>query len=418
MRYVRIIAALVLTSHIQSGKTVPERPNARAPERTAPTQHDSLLAAARIAALPSADQARWRTYLDRSRSSRKRDLDSMNAELRVAGLSRWTPAPVGPGFTLSRTMTPQWFRTPEAATFSDAIVSYQTPTGGWSKRIDFARPRKVGESFSSDDSWNWIGTLDNNSTTEQINFLAGAIEANPQPRHRASYDRGIDYLITAQYPTGCWPQIYPLEGGYHDAATFNDDATMHAMQVLRSVARAEHDFVSQSQRMRADSALQRGLDCILKSQVVANGRKTVWGAQHDPLTLVPVKARAYEHVSLSGRESGTILDFLMRIESPTPPVVQAVHAAAAWFRAAAIRGYTYEPRGRLTPKQDGGPLWARFYEIGSNRPIFSDRDGVIKYDLNEIGDERRAGYLWYTDEPAATLRRYDTWARRFPVEKN
>ena len=40
------------------------------------------------------------------------------------------------------------------------------------------------------------------------------------------------------------------------------------------------------------------------------------------------------------------------------------------------------------------PLWARFYEIGTNRPIYSGRDGVIKYRLAEIEIERRTGYSW------------------------
>lgn len=66
----------------------------------------------------------------------------------------------------------------------------------------------------------------------------------------------------------------------------------------------------------------------------------------------------------------------------------------------------------LTASPGAGPLWARFYEIGTNRPIFSDRDGQVRYALSEIGEERRTGYLWYTDEPATTLRRYDRWAAR------
>jgi pectinesterase len=36
---------------------------------------------------------------------------------------------------------------------------------------------------------------------------------------------------------------------------------------------------------------------------------------------------------------------------------------------------------------------------------------VIRYALSEIGEERRTGYLWYTDEPATTLRRYERWLR-------
>jgi PelA/Pel-15E family pectate lyase len=60
------------------------------------------------------------------------------------------------------------------------------------------------------------------------------------------------------------------------------------------------------------------------------------------------------------------------------------------------------------------PLWARFYEIGANRPIFSGRDSVIKYSLAEIEHERRTGYGWYTSAPAALLEKdYPGWRKKW-----
>ncbi len=348
-------------------------------------QEGPLLGASRIAALPAAERDAWLRYLEASRHNRERDRAAMDAELRAAGRERPTPAPAGPGFVVAKNMTEAWFRGEEARRTADALVSFQTPTGGWSKRVEFQRPRRPGESWASEGDWSWIGTLDNDATTEEMRFLAGVIRVHGDPRHRDSFLRGFDYLLVSQCPNGCWPQVYPLAGSYHDAVTYNDDAMVHALQLLRSVAHDEYGFVPEE------------------------------GPQHDPLTLVPVRGRAYEHAALSGRESAAILDFLMRIESPGPAVVEAVHAAAAWFRKTAIYGYTYEPRGELAAGEGAGPLWARFYEIGTNRPIFSDRDGVIRYDLREIGEERRRGYRWYSDEAASTLRRYDTWARLHPA---
>ncbi len=373
-----------------------------------------LLDTARIAALPAAERDAWLRYLEASRHNRERDRAAMDAELRAAGRERPTPAPAGPGFVLDKNMTEAWFRGDEARHTADAIVSFQTPTGGWSKRVEFQRPRRPGESWASEGDWSWIGTLDNGATTEQMRFLAGVIRLHIDPRYRDSFLRGLDYLFLSQFPNGCWPQVYPLVGSYHDAVTYNDDAMVHALQLLRSVAHDEYGFVPEEGRRRAAAALDRGIGCVLASQVMVGG-KTVWAAQHDPLNLVPVRGRAYEPAALSGRESAAILDFLMRIESPGPAVVEAVHAAAVWFRHTAIQGYTYEPRGELVAREGAGPLWARFYEIGTNRPIFSDRDGVIRYDLREIGEERRRGYRWYSDDPASTLRRYEAWARLHPA---
>lgn len=401
------IAALAVLASVSC--TVAQAPAAIPSTAAAP---DTLLSPGRIATLPEPARGEWQRYLGDSRRNADHDRGVMNAELRAAGKQTWTPAPAGRGFQVTDEMTDAWFRGDSARRLADIIVSYQTPTGGWSKRMEFIHPRQPGESWSADDSWTWIGTLDNGATTEQLVFLAGAVAAHGDSTHRASFLRGIGYLLAAQQPTGCWPQVYPLMGGYHDAATFNDDATINALRVLRATASGRQVWVPDTMQARAAAAVERGIGCIVATQVVVDGRKTVWGAQHDPVGFAPVRARAYEHASLSGRESAAILNFLMEIPGPSPAVVEAIHGAAAWFRAAAITGWHYVPRGDITPRQGAGPLWARFYEIGTNRPIFSDRDGQVRYALSEIGEERRTGYLWYTDEPATSLRRYERWLQR------
>ncbi|MEX2401205.1 MAG: pectate lyase [Rhodothermales bacterium] len=43
-------------------------------------------------------------------------------------------------------------------------------------------------------------------------------------------------------------------------------------------------------------------------------------------------------------------------------------------------------------------------------PIFSGRDGVIKYELSEIERERRIGYRWYGTWPRELLEQeYPQW---------
>ena len=56
-------------------------------------------------------------------------------------------------------------------------------------------------------------------------------------------------------------------------------------------------------------------------------------------------------------------------------------------------------------------LWARFYELDTNRPFFCDRDGIKKYDVSQIGHERRTGYSWYNNDGRYVLARYKMWKR-------
>jgi PelA/Pel-15E family pectate lyase len=375
-----------------------------------------LLGARRLAALPAAQRDAWTRYIEESRRLAARDRLSMEAELRAAGLTRMTRAPyAGAAFDLGERMTDDWFRSDTARRIADNLLSFQTPSGGWSKRTDFSRPRRPGESYYSEsDGWTYIPTIDNGATTGQLHFLARAYAAHSDARYRDAYLQGLDYLLRAQTPNGCWPQVFPLAGGYHDAITFNDDAVVNVLTVLDGVAAGRTPFVPESERRRAGAATRRGVDCLRTTQVVVDGWLTVWGQQHDPLTLEVIRARGYELAGLSGRESAAIMTYLMASpHSEDVFVVEAVHAAADWFRDNAIYGYEYDYETGLRAKRGAGPIWARLYEIGTNRPIFANRDGVKLYDWNQLTDRRR-GYAWYGTEPGSALKKYEKWARSHP----
>jgi PelA/Pel-15E family pectate lyase len=258
-----------------------------------------------------------------------------------------------------------------------------------------------------------------------MNFLARVYTATNRSQYKDAFERGLAYLFAAQYPNGGWPQFYPIRHGYWDHITYNDDAMQGVLETLRAIVNRDPDyaFASDDDRAKARAAIQKGVECILKTQVIVDGKPTVWCAQHDEKTLQPAMARKYELVSLSGAESVTVVRFLMELDHPSPEVVRAVEGAIAWFKAAQIKGLRVEhkpepgsPKGWDTvvvPDETAEPVWARFYEIGTNRPIFSGRDSVKKYSLAEIENERRNGYRWYTDRPAKLLSEdYPRWEEK------
>jgi PelA/Pel-15E family pectate lyase len=329
-----------------------------------------------------------------------------------------------------------WYRDPAAVRVANILLSYQTPAGGWSKNLDFTvRPRVPGERFSMDNlshfpaggdydepverAWNYVGTFDNDATIIPLSFLAksaAALGKQEGAPFRRAFLRGVDYVLSSQYPNGGWPQVWPLQGGYHDAITFNDNAMVNILRFLRAAAAGQDEFsaVPPKVRAKARSAFERGLQCVLATQVVVNGLRTVWAQQHDPLTLQPVSARNYEMPALSGGESADLLLFLMELSKPGPEVEAAIHAAAAWFQKTQIQNVAYERIGegrKLVSAPGAGPLWARYYQVGTDRPIFGDRDKSIHDDVNEISQERRNGYRWYLDNPKRALEGYATWSK-------
>ena len=321
---------------------------------------------------------------------------------------------------------PDWYAGAEAARVADNLLLYQRDTGGWPKNVDMAAPlgesqraelaRRKGEKDS---------TIDNGATFTQLEFLARVCTAQKLERHCAAFLKGADYLLAAQYENGGWPQYYPLRKGYYTHITYNDHAMVGVLNLLRGVARAEppYAFVDGERRAKAGKAVERGVECILKTQVVVGGKRTVWGAQHDAVTLAPAPARKFEPVALASKESAGITRFLMGIDNPDARVVEAVESAVAWFKATQVSGIRWVER--RDPAQPGGyervavadkeapPIWARFYEIGTNRPVFEGRDGVVRYSVMEIEAERRNGYGWYTEEPLRLLNKdYPAWQKR------
>ncbi|HVF40942.1 MAG TPA: pectate lyase [Gemmatimonadaceae bacterium] len=358
----------------------------------------------------------WLAYLERSRGQFVADSTSMASELASLSQTQMTQASYARSFEMSDKMTPQWFVTDEARSIAENLLSFQAPNGGWSKHVSYEKgPRAKGQSYFGESTrWQWISTFDNGSTTTQMHFLAMRDSAVPDPRYKEAYLRGFRYLLAAQFPNGCWPQVWPLDGGYHDAATFNDDVTTNILTTLQEIATGNPSFMSSSDRSLAASAVQRGIECVLDSQLRVNGVATAWGQQHDPLTLVPIGARSYELVSLTAQESANLMRFLIKQPQQSPRLVTAIHAAAAWLKSTAIMGYTYDFATGRHDAPGKGPLWARMYEIGTNRPIFSDRNGVKLYDWNDLKD-RRLGYAWYTYSPVLALRQYENWARKNPL---
>jgi PelA/Pel-15E family pectate lyase len=377
-------------------------------------QDDGFFSPERLASLPDAERTEWLRYLDQSAEDASRDLAAMERELQRVDEEELTPAPQRRTSLFRDEPDPTWFAGDEARRIADILLSYQTPSGGWSKNIDFRkRPRRPGESFSSGSAWSYIGTFDNDATTEQVRFLGKTYLAQGGDQYREGFLRGLRFTLRAQFPNGCWPQVYPLQGGYHDAATYNDEAIPNVLELLRRIAAGEFSFVDAELQEEAGRAVGRGTACILASQVVVDGTPTAWAQQYDPLSLHPVQARAYEHASLTAGESVEVVEFLMEIEHPPEDVIRAVYAAVDWFEAVALYGLEYN-HPRLIKRESAGPVWARFYEIGTNRPIFSNRDGVIVYDWHEVDEERRRGYAWYRYGPAEVLARFPQWSARNP----
>jgi len=299
----------------------------------------------------------------------------------------------------------EWFGSAEAISVAKNVILYQSAQGGWPKSTDIARTPLTPSDYPSEGGGR-ANSLDNDATSVPLEFLAKVISATNDEILKVSFARGLDYLFAAQYPNGGWPQFWPLRGTeYYSRITFNDAAMIQVMQLLSGVAAGKepYSFVDVNRRVKAILAVEKGVDCILKTQIKQKGKLTAWCAQYDEITLQPAWARKYEPPSLSGGETVGIVKYLMSIENPTSEVIAAINGAIEWLKLVGIKGVRLNKKRntdgrveRILVKDSQAPLlWARFYELETNRPIFLDRDSKFHYDFSEVGYERRSGYDYH-----------------------
>ena len=358
-------------------------------------------------------------------------------------------ANITPSFVFGKKWEPKFFRkhstttetilAPKAA-FEDEqkitdpvaknMLLFQRNNGGWNKHLE-EKAVNYNKTYTEEEQASIKGfatkldaTIDNEATTKEIKYLVKAFKKTNNKTYLDAAEKGIQYLLSAQYANGGWPQYYPDKSGYRSQITFNDNAIVNVLTVMEDIVSGKNDFDAVSKNLvpKAADAIQKAIGCILATQIKVNGKLTAWCTQYNAKTLVPEMARKFELASISASESVNIVRFLMRQPRLTPKINQAIAAAVEWLNTVKITGYNYieiadarQPKGkdRVIVADPKTTIWARFYEIGTNKPLFAGRDSEKKYTVAEIEVERRVGYAWYGNWPAKLLdKEYPEWVSR------
>ena len=323
------------------------------------------------------------------------------------------------------------YKSTDLVLIGDNILLYQKDNGGWPKNYDMLAILTTAQKDSLLKVKNILNTTFDNSTTySHIACLATIYTATKLERFKAAALKGTDFVLSAQYKNGGWPQYYPLENNYSKAITFNDDNITGIMTVLKNIKEnsAEYSFVDKNRRKKSALSFEKGLRCILTTQINDAGKPTAWCQQYDEVTLQPTWARAFEPPGICNAESSGVVLLLMNIEHPSKEIITAVENAEAWFNESKIYNTRvktiaapdtiYRFRRSTTDKvivNDPAepPIWTRYYELKTHRPLFCNRDSKLVYSLAEVDRERRDGYGWYTYEPQKVLNKYPSWHKKW-----
>jgi PelA/Pel-15E family pectate lyase len=351
------------------------------------------------------------------------DLTVRGGEVSATATQVWVQPPgtpaMGQAFLAAWTVTGDPVHLAAARAAALALVRGQLESGGWDYLIEFDPAKRGAWRYRVDGGTaaakaKNMTTFDDNNTQGALSFLLSFVDAAksaPDPADagiREALDFGLHAVIAAQYPNGAWPQRwggerhdpvqypvlkaaipadYPREQpstGYYSHYTFNDGAHRDLVLMLVDAAR-------RTGREDCREAARRGAEFLLLAQLPEP--QPAWAQQYDA-RMQPAWARAFEPPSVSSAESVGVIRLLMEVyvEFGDERYLAAIPPAIAWLR-----------RSEIAPGR-----WARLYELGTNRPIYGDRDRKIHYTLTEVSEERREGYGWEGGfDVLSTIERYE-----------
>lgn len=326
----------------------------------------------------------------------------------------------------------KWYSSKVAYKVAENVLSFQNSDGGWPKNIDMARYSKLEYTSQLDGGQDTLlaSTIDNSATYTQMRFLFKVYKHKKENKIKVAFNNGLNYLLLSQYSNGGWPQFYPLRKGYYSHITFNDDAMTGVLDLLYDIGNDKEyaELLGKEIEKKVKISVEKGINCILKCQIKIDNKLTVWCAQHDEKDYSPAKARAYELPSLSGAESCGIVNFLMKIKKPSPEIINSIKCAVAWLDSHRVKGLkevylkdtsALNGKDREYVKDEKAPdLWARFYDLETQKPFFCSRDGIKHSDISEISYERRNHYGWYGTWPQELIEKdYPKWLKKISKTK-
>jgi len=390
----------------------------------------ALLAMLPFASGANADLAdRARTTLDRATSSLRSisagggylwrysaDLSERAGERKATASMIWIQPPgtpsVGVAFLRAHTATGDALYLDAALAAGLSLAEAQLESGGWEYSYDFdpkARlnwQRRGNPDRLDDKQWAKAAKLtvfDDDNTQSAVRFLLALCDAakgSQDPRFAKCVDArdyALKKMLEAQYPNGAFPQRwdgvshkpadFPIvrasipkdwphewpHADYNGFYTLNDNAQQTCVETFLDAHR-------RLGRPEFQSAALRGGEFLLLAQLPEP--QPVWAQQYNA-GMEPAWARAFEPPCATAGESVGAMRLLLElwIETGDAKWLKPIPSAMAWFG-----------RSSIAPDR-----WARMYELGTNKPIYGDRDGKIYYRLEDISEERRNGYGWQGD---------------------
>lgn len=347
-----------------------------------------------------------------------------------------TPA-VGMAFLDAYDATKDEVHLKAAVDAARALVKGQLLSGGWHYRMAFDSPdfqTRAGRVYTDAtpfpggwDVWKKrvrkgdVTVLDDDTTTAAIRFLMRMDETlafKDEKIHKA-VEYALKSLINAQYPIGAWSHNYdrfpterPSEKHYPVKAasfpekwsrewtkdftgcyTINDRVTMNCIRTLLFAHRIYKD------KTYLDAA-ERGGKFLVRAQLPEP--QPAWAQQYDR-NMHPVWDRKFEPPAITGMESQDVLDALLTlfVETLDDKYLEPFEPALRYLRSCELTGHKL----------------ARFYEIGTNKPLYFNRNYELTHSDADLPEHYASAFPSRVSSIEANYRHFKekTFRRPLPV---
>lgn len=296
---------------------------------------------------------------------------------------------------------------------ADLIVALQNEDGGFQVLPD---NYEMSQSETGLGSMKDVSSIYNGATTAELKYLAKYITADKpeNSKYQDAFVKGIKYLLSTQLDNGGWTMNPGSGSGFNANIEVGNNAMIEVLALLSDIAVLNNqDYVFARKAMNVDeikSAVQKGNDFIVKSQISNNNKKAGWASQYDNSGNVTM-GHTYERESVSSYTTKAVIDYLMTIHNPSQEIIDAVESSYSWLKDVKIADKEQEivkdtsmNNGFDVYLVDGSGTWASNYvyeeSTESYRPLYSDVDPtradqkcVNVYDLynldgNSVGNSK------------------------------
>lgn len=270
---------------------------------------------------------------------------------------------------------------------ADLIVALQNEDGGFQVLPD---NYEMSQKETGLGSMKDVSSVYNGATTSELKYLAKYITANKpeDSKYQDAFVKGIKYLLTTQRDNGGWSMNLGSGSGFNANIEVGNKAMTEVLTLLSDIAILNNqDYVFARKAMNVDeikSAVEKGNDFIVKSQISNNNKKSGWATQYDKSGNVTM-GHTYERESVSSYTTKDVIDYLMTIHNPSQDIKDAVESAYSWLKDVKIADKeqkvvkdTSMNNGFDVYLVDGSGTWASNYvydkATDSYRPLYSDVD--------------------------------------------